>query len=61
MAKQIVVQVQEWDAPTPEDAVLQAQQANSHLEWQPFVYAATTLDELPHPSQVSEISEAMGR
>lgn len=44
----------------PDEATEQVKDSYSHYETPHFVYAAGSLDELPHPSQVQEISDALG-
>lgn len=44
----------------PEEATEQVKDSYAHLDTPHFVYAARSLGELPHPSEVSEIAEHFG-
>lgn len=61
MATQIVVEVYLYEADTPEQAEREAREDNSHREHHTFVYAASSLDDLPHPAQIEDIREAYGQ
>ena len=60
MARQIVVEVYEYEAETPEEAERAMREAQTHYERPGFVYAASSLDTLAHPMSVEEIREHFG-
>jgi hypothetical protein len=60
MGRQIIVEVYEYDAETPEDAEKAVRESASRYEHPTFVYAASSLDDLPHPAQIPAIRERIG-
>jgi hypothetical protein len=60
MARQIVVEVYEYEADTPEAAEKEMTEAHAHYDSPCVVYAASTLDDLPHPSQIPAVREHFG-
>lgn len=71
MALQIVVEVYHYEADTPEEAAAAVRSIRNRYDAAEhvilgadpaptFVYAASSLDDLPHPMQIGEIAEAMG-
>lgn len=60
MARQIVVEVYEYEAETPEAAEKAVRENVSRYEHPTFVYTASSLDDLPHPAQIPAIRERIG-
>ena len=60
MPKQVVMIVCEWDAATPEEAEQQARETQERYEGEHWVFAASELSGLPHPMQISSLSEHFG-